>query len=36
MRRSASLMVRGATWLALRFNISTLVVGVTVVSLGTS
>ncbi|HIO72735.1 MAG TPA: calcium/sodium antiporter [Flavobacteriales bacterium] len=33
---SGKILVRGATWLALRFNISTLVVGVTVVSLGTS
>ena len=31
-----SVLVRGATALALRFNISTLVVGVTVVSFGTS
>ena len=30
------ILVRGATALALRFNISTLVVGVTVVSFGTS
>jgi len=33
---SGELLVRGATALALRFNISTLVVGVTVVSFGTS
>ena len=31
-----AVLVRGATALALRFNISTLVVGVTVVSFGTS
>ena len=33
---SGEFLVRGATSLALRFNISTLVVGVTVVSFGTS
>ncbi|PCH94526.1 MAG: hypothetical protein COB85_05535 [Bacteroidetes bacterium] len=33
---SGEILVRGATSLALRFNISTLVVGVTVVSFGTS